>query len=74
MRTNTPTPNLIRVPRHGKRTLCLGGCGTWVLMGRGECHRCRKVRIRKGMRHIKRVAPLSERKPRKHNPQPQEAA
>lgn len=34
------------------RVACAGGCGTKVLRALGECRKCRKARLRTGLKHI----------------------
>ena len=34
------------------RVACAGGCGTRVLKALGECRKCRKARLRNGLKHI----------------------
>lgn len=49
------TPN----GRNG-RTACAGGCGKRVLKALGECRKCKKARLRNGLKHIlkmKKVVP-----------------
>ena len=37
-----------------KRTECIGNCGTMVL-DRGECRKCRRVRLHAGLKRVKRM-------------------
>ena len=42
------------------RVYCAGGCGTKVLKALGECRKCKKSRLRNGLKHIlkmKKVVP-----------------
>ncbi len=34
------------------RMACAGGCGKQVLKALGECRKCRKARLRSGLKHI----------------------
>lgn len=49
--------NKKNVTRSGNRELCLGGCGTMVLIGKGECRDCRRKRLRKGAKIVLNATP-----------------
>lgn len=34
------------------RVACAGGCGAKVLRAMGECRKCKKARLRNGLKHI----------------------
>lgn len=40
----------------GIRSACIGGCGAEVTAAMGECRDCRRARIRKGLKLMKRAA------------------
>jgi len=40
-----------------KRVECLHKCGTMVLIGKGECRKCRRARVHAGLKRIKRKLP-----------------
>jgi len=40
---------------HGKRVSCLGGCGKEVTADMGECKHCRRSRIHKGLKRVKKA-------------------
>lgn len=39
---------------HGKRVACIGNCGALVTHAMGECRKCRKARLRNGLKIIKK--------------------
>jgi len=45
-----------RVSGRTGRVRCAGGCGELVLLSAGECRKCRKARIRDGMRRLAKLA------------------
>mgnify|MGYP003463914365 FL=1 len=40
---------------HGKRVKCLGNCGRMVTKEMGECRKCRRARIHKGLKFVKKA-------------------
>lgn len=52
-----PAQKKVRSVPTGKygRVACLGGCGTMVIPSMGECRKCRKARLRNGLKHILKV-------------------
>jgi len=40
----------------GKRTECLHNCGRFVTHEMGECRKCKKARLRAGLKRIKKNA------------------
>ncbi len=49
-----PAQKKVRSVPTGKygRVACLGGCGLMVIPSMGECRKCRKARLRSGLKHI----------------------
>ena len=42
--------------RFGKRVLCAGGCGSFVLPDKGECRKCRRKRVAAGRVRIAKAS------------------
>jgi hypothetical protein len=51
-----------RVPqKHGNRTPCMWGCGTWVLIKLSECRKCRRKRVHAGHKRIRKIERAQQR-------------